>query len=116
MQGLNCLDRQFSDSVHNMVQKRKEICAAEDDEDEREIDENRTEKEDAEMTRRTDANKESEEREDAQIAECAICHVHVDETNFGRSVVVDSEQNSRCPERYLVCQRCVRKISVQSGQ
>ncbi|XP_020288178.1 uncharacterized protein LOC109856877 isoform X2 [Pseudomyrmex gracilis] len=101
-----------------MVQKRKEICADaenEDDEEEREIDGDQTEKEDAEVTRRTDANGESDEREDPQIAECAICHVHVDETNFGRTVVVDSEQNSRCPERYPVCQRCLRKISVQSG-
>lgn len=102
-----------------MVQKRKETCATEDEDDEgeREIDEDRTaEGEDAEV-HRTDVldGEKNEENEREEIAECAICRVCIDGTNFGRSVV-DSEQNSRCPEEYLLCQRCVRKISIQSGQ
>lgn len=105
-----------------MVQKRKETYATEDEDDEgeREIDEDRTaEGEDAEI-QRTDyvldgEKNEEREIEREEIAECAICRVCIDGTNFGRSVV-DSEQNSRCPEEYLLCQRCVRKISIQSGQ
>lgn len=54
------------------------------------------------------------EEEDGQIGECAICRVIIDDTNFGGSIV-DSEEELRHSEGYLLCQRCIRKFSVRSG-
>lgn len=58
---------------------------------------------------------ENEREEDGQIGECAICRVTIDDANLGGSIV-NSEQELRRSEGYLLCQCCVRKFSIRSGQ
>ncbi|XP_072755187.1 uncharacterized protein [Anoplolepis gracilipes] len=99
------------------MQKRKELSSeiTEDEAEdvEREINE---EKEDSADVQRINANsekkEENEEEDDAQIGECAICHIIINDINFSGSVA-DSEQNPY--ESYLLCQHCVRKFSIRSG-
>lgn len=114
------LDRKYSDN-DNRVQKRKEFSdeITEDEAEEDEVDEIRREKgaamQKVNAKRNEDEGGHEHEQRDAQIGKCAICHVIVDDTNFGRSVA-DSEQDPRCSESYLLCQRCVRKLTVRSGR
>ncbi|XP_011880381.1 PREDICTED: uncharacterized protein LOC105568915 [Vollenhovia emeryi] len=114
--GLNYLHlvRKYSDN-ENRVQKRKEIsCEATEDEAEDEeqgIDEDRSEEEDTKV-QKVDTNQENEveanvnEQETAQIGQCAICHINIDDANLGGRVA-DSEG-------YLLCQRCVRNFSFRA--
>ncbi|CAL1689711.1 unnamed protein product [Lasius platythorax] len=97
------------------MQKRKEL-SSEITEDEAEdveqvIDEDEEGGADAQRINTNERKAEKNEQEDAQIGECAICHIIINDINFSESVV-DSKQNPR--ESYLLCQRCVRKFSVQS--
>lgn len=99
------------------MQKRKEL-SSEITEDEAEdveqvIDEDEEGGADAQRINTNERKAEKNEQEDAQIGECAICHIIINDINFSESVV-DSKQNPR--ESYLLCQHCVRKFSVQSGQ
>lgn len=99
------------------MQKRKELSddITEDEAEEEEIDEIRS-KEDTTTREKINARDKGEsEREDGQIGKCAVCHVIIDDTNFCRSVT-DSEHDPRCSDGYLLCQRCVRKISARSGR
>lgn len=103
------------------MQKRKEFSseATEDEteEEEREIDEDRSEEEDAKI-QKVDTNQEEaneNEQETAQIEQCAICHVIINDANLG-GTVANSEQNPHCSEGYLLCRRCVQNFSIRSGQ
>lgn len=103
------------------MQKRKEVSGEttedEAEDEEQEVDENRSEKEDTKV-HKADINQEKEEtneQETAQIGQCAICHIIIDDANLGGSVA-DSEQDPRCVEGYLLCQRCVRNFSIRSGR
>lgn len=125
LQGLNYLHlvRKYSDN-ENRVQKRKELSseATEDEaeDEEQEVDEDRSDEEDAKI-QKVDTNEEKEEaaneneQEAAQIGQCAICHIIINDANLGGSVA-DSEQEPRCSEGYLLCQRCVRNFSIRSGR
>jgi len=120
-QGLNYvhLDRKYSDS-DSRVQKRKELSdeiTEDEEEEEEETDEICSEK-DAAMQklnakRDKDESEHEDEQENVQIAKCAVCHVIIDDVNLSRT---DSEQDPRSPDGYLLCQRCVRKLSVRSGR
>ncbi|KYQ48883.1 hypothetical protein ALC60_11937 [Trachymyrmex zeteki] len=101
------------------MQKRKEFSseATEDEteEEEREIDEDRSEEEDAKI-QKVDTNQEEaneNEQETAQIEQCAICHVIINDANLG-GTVANSEQNPHCSEGYLLCRRCVQNFSIRS--
>lgn len=108
------------------MQKRKELSreATEDEaeDEEREIDEDRSDEEDTKVqkvdTRQISINEEKEEanenqQETAEIGQCAICHIIINDANLGGSIA-DSEQE-RCSEGYLLCQHCVRNFSIRSG-
>lgn len=100
----------------------------ETEDEEREIDEDQSEEEYAEA-RQIDGNRKEKDGEagrrenedeqgnqqNGQIGECAICRVIVNDANLGGSIA-DSKQNPRSAEGYLLCQRCVRKFSIRSGQ
>ncbi|XP_018312873.1 uncharacterized protein [Mycetomoellerius zeteki] len=118
--GLNYhhLVQKHSDN-ENRMQKRKEFSseATEDEteEEEREIDEDRSEEEDAKI-QKVDTNQEEaneNEQETAQIEQCAICHVIINDANLG-GTVANSEQNPHCSEGYLLCRRCVQNFSIRS--
>ncbi|XP_011055052.1 PREDICTED: uncharacterized protein LOC105146463 [Acromyrmex echinatior] len=100
------------------MQKRKEFSSEvtedEAEEEEREIDENRSEEEDAKI-QKVDTNQEvnKNEQKTAQIEQCAICHVIINDANLG-GTVANSEQDPHCSEGYLLCQRCVRNFSIRS--
>lgn len=103
------------------MQKRKELSreATEDEaeDEEREIDEDRSDEEDTKV-QKVDTNEEKEEanenqQETAEIGQCAICHIIINDANLGGSVA-DSEQE-HCSEGYLLCQHCVRNFSIRSG-
>ncbi|KAL0110603.1 hypothetical protein PUN28_013887 [Cardiocondyla obscurior] len=70
------------------------------------------------QVQKADVNQEEEktnekEQETAQIGQCAICHIIIDDENLGGSIA-DSEQDPRWSESYLLCQRCIRNCSIQS--
>ncbi|XP_019889809.2 uncharacterized protein LOC105287098 [Ooceraea biroi] len=102
------------------MQKREELSdeITEDEAEEEEADEIGSEEnaamQEINAKQEKDQCEHGDEQEDVQIGKCAVCHVIIDDTNLGRNVA-DSEQNSRCAEGYLLCQRCVRKISARSG-
>ncbi|KAL6259035.1 hypothetical protein P5V15_008957 [Pogonomyrmex californicus] len=111
--GLNYLHlvRKYLDN-ENRIQKRKELSneATEDEAEEEEHDEARSEDEDAKIQRK----KENEnEQETTQNGQCAVCHIIINETNLGGSVV-ESKQDPHYSEDYLLCQRCVRNFSIRS--
>ncbi|GAB1861805.1 DUF4729 domain-containing protein [Camponotus japonicus] len=94
----------------NGMQKRKELSEITENEVEdveREINEDEENDADAQSEKKGGKN----EQNDAQIGECAICHIIINDINFSGSFA-DSEQNP-C-ESYLLCQHCVRKFSVRS--
>lgn len=113
------------------MQERKELSTEviedETEDEEREIDEDQSEEEDTEVRtinrNRKEKDKEQERenedelrnQENEQIGECAICHIIIDNANLGGSIA-DSEQNPHSTEGYLLCQCCVRKFSIRSGQ
>ncbi|XP_018344053.1 PREDICTED: uncharacterized protein LOC108749681 isoform X2 [Trachymyrmex septentrionalis] len=102
------------------MQKRKEFsCEATEDEaeeeEEQEIDEDRSEEEDGKF-QKVDTNQEEvneNEQKTAQIEQCAICHVIINDANLGETVA-NSEQDPHCSESYLLCQRCIRNFSIRS--
>lgn len=104
------------------MQKRKEISgevSEEEAEDEEQgVDEDQSEEEDTKV-QKVGTNQEKEtnenEQEAAHIGQCAICHIIINDANLGGSVA-DSEQDPRCSEGYLLCQRCVRNFSIRPGQ
>ncbi|KYN28659.1 hypothetical protein ALC57_01912, partial [Trachymyrmex cornetzi] len=116
--GLNYLVRKYSDN-ENRMQKRKEFSnkATEDEteeEEEREIDENRSEEEDGKI-QKVDTNQDEvneNEQKTAQIEQCAICHIIINDANLG-GTVANSEQDPHCSEGYSLCQRCVRNFSIR---
>jgi len=119
-QGLNYvhLDRKYSES-DSRVQKRKELSdeiTEDEEEEDEETDEIRSEKDAAMQKVNARRDKDESEREDeqesVQIAKCAVCHVIIDDVNLR----TDAEQDPRSSEGYLLCQRCVRKLSVRSGR
>lgn len=99
------------------MQKRKELSTeiTEDEVEDKKREINEDEEDDAD-TQRINTNNERKggknEQNDAQIGECAICHIIINDINFSGSFA-DAEQNP-C-ESYLLCQHCVRKFSVRSG-
>lgn len=114
------------------MQERKEFSSEpvgdETEDEEREIDENQSEEEDAKVQeinrnrQEKDEEQECEERENEdeprhqeneQIGECAICHITINDANLGGSI---AEQNPHSAEGYLLCQCCVRKFAIRSGQ
>ncbi|KAL6439928.1 hypothetical protein ACFW04_004144 [Cataglyphis niger] len=100
----------------NGMSKRNEL-SSEITEDEADVDQEINEDEESRAdVQRTNINNEEKEgkteQDDTQIGECAICHVIINDINFSESVD-DSGQNPY--ESYLLCQRCVRKFSIQSG-
>lgn len=100
----------YSDNDNGM-QKRKEhskMTENEVEDVEREINEDEENDADAQNEKKGGEN----EQNDAQIGECAICHIIINDINFSGGFA-DSEQNP-C-ESYLLCQHCVRKFSVRSG-
>lgn len=116
MQELNYshLEWKYSEN-NNRMQKRKElsneITEDETDDVEQEVNEDEEGGTDIQKIHTNDEKKEKKtEREDAPIGECAICHIIINDINFSESIA-DSKQNP-C-ESYLLCQRCVRKFSVQ---
>lgn len=100
----------------NGMSKRNEL-SSEITEDEADVDRENEDEESRADVQRTNINNEEKEgkteQDDTQIGECAICHVIINDINFNESVD-DSGQNPY--ESYLLCQRCVRKFSIQSGQ
>lgn len=106
------------------MEKRKEFSnedtGDEAENEERDVDEDRSEEAEDTKVEKVDTNQGKEEaneneQETAQIGQCAICHVIINDTNLGGSVA-DSEQNPRCSEGYLLCERCVRNFSIRSGR
>lgn len=95
----------------NRMQKRKELSSkvTEDEVENAKREMNEDEKDGADAL---SEKKEKNEQNDAQIGECAICHIIINDINFSGSFA-DSEQNP-C-KSYLLCQHCVRKFSIQSG-
>lgn len=102
------------------MQKRKEISseATEDEteDEEQRIDEDRNEEKDIKVDTNQEKEEEANENEQeaAQIGQCAICHIIIDDTNLGGSVA-DSKQDP-CSENYLLCQHCIRNFSIRSGR
>ncbi|KYN00461.1 hypothetical protein ALC62_08765 [Cyphomyrmex costatus] len=97
------------------MQKRKEFSSeateGEAEEEEQEIDE----EEDVKV-QKVDTNQEEvneNKQETAQIEQCAICHVIINDANLG-GTVANSEQNQHCSEGYLLCHHCVRNFSIRS--
>lgn len=104
------------------MQKRKEISseATEDEAEDEEqgVNEDQSEEEDMKVPK-VNTNQEKEEANEneqktAQIEQCAICHIIIDDANLGGSIA-DSGQDPRWSKGYLLCQCCVRNFSIQTG-